>query len=966
MSDDKQVASSSGNPDLAVVKDYKGQVVFAGESAGYQNSIGTYTYDSKGVISNVKILFANASAEGAGGNLVAGKSAVDVAFNAGDKVGFFIIPNGFGANGNALNDKAGSFQFVDAKGNPGNVNGGVELKLVHVDGKGQSVDVKSAFGTSVFHTIDDGTKGLNGDKTNHVVTKIDVEKGTVSFGFEDLKGGGDKDFNDLGITVKLGQDNVKSIASPAPEAARAIGSELLVDGSFESAVVGANTWTHQGVVGGWRSDTEVEVWGKDFYGLKATDGNKIAELDYDAGGKLSNIYQDVKTEAGAQYTFEFDFAKRPDSKAGSDTINVFWNGQLIGTVDPANSTWAHAAFNVSGTGGTDRIEFRESAGDNDGYGGLLDNASLKKSGPSTVERVAAEQAAAEKAAAEKAAAEQAAAEKAAAEQAAAEKAAAEQAAAEKAAAEQAAAEKAAAEQAAAEKAAAEQAAAEKAAAEQAAAEKAAAEQAAAEKAAAEQAAAEKAAAEKAAAEQAAAEKAAAEQAAAEKAAAEQAAAEKAAADALANQDHLGLRTIDVVKIVTSDVLVGTKTGEGLTGGEGNDHITGKSGNDTLVGDVGGKVTAALDIAVSLVDLDNSRTVALTVSNVPLGAALSAGTQNSDGSWTLSLTDLQGLTITANDSTNFSLHVVATATDASGNVLTEAGDINVVLDNGNQDLIEGGRGNDNIAGGAGNDVIYGGSAPVAGAVPHVATYADNDVLFGNDGNDVIYGNSGDDRLSGDAGNDTLLGGKGNDQVSGGDGNDVVNGNSGDDVITGDAGSDTINGGSGFDTLDYSGASQGLAVDLTAHTATGQGNDTLSSIEKVIGSSFDDAFIGDSHDNEFEGGAGNDRISGSKGNDVLTGGAGNDVFSFTKSDVFNFKEQKGWVDHVTDFQVGDKLDLSGFFKAGTNIDGLVKATDDANGTTISVKFGGEFHDVVVLDGVHGHTANDLLKDGSLFVA
>ena len=906
MSDDKQVASSSGNPDLAVVKDYKGQVVFAGESAGYQNSIGTYTYDSKGVISNVKILFANASAEGAGGNLVAGKSAVDVAFNAGDKVGFFIIPNGFGANGNALNDKAGSFQFVDAKGNPGNVNGGVELKLVHVDGKGQSVDVKSAFGTSVFHTIDDGTKGLNGDKTNHVVTKIDVEKGTVSFGFEDLKGGGDKDFNDLGITVKLGQDNVKSIASPAPEAARAIGSELLVDGSFESAVVGANTWTHQGVVGGWRSDTEVEVWGKDFYGLKATDGNKIAELDYDAGGKLSNIYQDVKTEAGAQYTFEFDFAKRPDSKAGSDTINVFWNGQLIGTVDPANSTWAHAAFNVSGTGGTDRIEFRESAGDNDGYGGLLDNASLKKSGPSTVERVAAEQAAAEKAAAEKAAAEQAAAEKAAAEQAAAEKAAAEQAAAEKAAAE------------------------------------------------------------KAAAEQAAAEKAAAEQAAAEKAAAEQAAAEKAAADALANQDHLGLRTIDVVKIVTSDVLVGTKTGEGLTGGEGNDHITGKSGNDTLVGDVGGKVTAALDIAVSLVDLDNSRTVALTVSNVPLGAALSAGTQNSDGSWTLSLTDLQGLTITANDSTNFSLHVVATATDASGNVLTEAGDINVVLDNGNQDLIEGGRGNDNIAGGAGNDVIYGGSAPVAGAVPHVATYADNDVLFGNDGNDVIYGNSGDDRLSGDAGNDTLLGGKGNDQVSGGDGNDVVNGNSGDDVITGDAGSDTINGGSGFDTLDYSGASQGLAVDLTAHTATGQGNDTLSSIEKVIGSSFDDAFIGDSHDNEFEGGAGNDRISGSKGNDVLTGGAGNDVFSFTKSDVFNFKEQKGWVDHVTDFQVGDKLDLSGFFKAGTNIDGLVKATDDANGTTISVKFGGEFHDVVVLDGVHGHTANDLLKDGSLFVA
>ena len=523
------------------------------------------------------------------------------------------------------------------------------------------------------------------------------------------------------------------------------GAELLVDGSFETAKVGTNTWSHQATVGGWRSDSEIETWGKGFYGLKAADGNKFAELDYDT--RQSNIYQTVDTEAGAEYTFSFDYMKRPDSKGGSDTIEVFWNNKLVGTVDPTKAEWSKAEFKVIGTGGDDKIEFREAAGDNDSYGGLLDNASMKKSGPSTAEKTASEKAnndddkhdgrghgdgdhnddghddnghdghddnhdhehgdrehgdddddnddhhdhdndhdalekaAAEKAAAEKAAAEQAAAEKAAAEQAAAEKAAAEQAAAEKAAAEQAAAEKAAAEQAAAEKAAAEQAAAEKAAAEQAAAEKAAAEQAAAEKAAAEQAAAEKAAAEqaaaekaaaeqaaaeKAAAEQAAAEKAAAEQAAAEKAAAEQAAAEKAAADAAHHaEDSLALKAADVAKGYTSDEMHGNAGDDALNGGVGDDKLFGHDGNDKLSGDTGGRVTSPLEIAVDLVDADNSETLSLVLSGMPKGATLSAGTDNGDGTWSLTAGELKGLSITADDRANFQLHVVATAVELMG-------------------------------------------------------------------------------------------------------------------------------------------------------------------------------------------------------------------------------------------------------------------------------------------------------------
>ena len=420
------------------------------------------------------------------------------------------------------------------------------------------------------------------------------------------------------------------------------------------------------------------------------------------------------------------------------------------------------------------------------------------------------------------------------------------------------------------------------------------------------------------------------------------------------------------KGVTSDVLVGGKAGDAISGGVGNDQVWGKDGNDVLNGDDNGRATGKLAIDVSLVDADNSETLSLAISGVPKGATLSAGHDNGDGSWSLVAGDLKDLSVTADDGAVFRLTVTATATDASGAVMTRHADINVSFDNGNEDLVVGGRGNDVMTGGAGDDVMYGGSVP-AGPPVHVVTVGDNDIVHGNDGNDVVYGNSGDDQVFGDAGNDFVSGGRGNDVVSGGAGNDVMKGNSGDDRMSGEAGDDQMTGGSGFDTLDFSMAANGMTIDMSQHTAVGMGNDTINGFEKIIGSSFSDVVTGDSHDNVFDGGAGSDVIHGGKGNDTLTGGAGNDTFTWSKSDVYNTKSQQGWADHVTDFQVGDTLDMSGFFKAGTtNIADLVHVTDGASGTTVSIKFAGQFHDVAVLDGIHGLTATDMMKDGMLLVA
>jgi len=199
---------------LKVTEAVNGTVTFNGESAGHKNAIGMYKIAADGTIHDVSILWANASLKGSDGNLVAGKSQVHVDLAAGERVGFFIIPDGYSQQGMAklLEDHKGTFKFVDAKGNPGNIYGGSELTLVHVNQKGAETVVKSTYGTSIFHSVDDGSLGLNGDNLNHAAAEVDVEKGTLKIGFEDTKGGGDKDYDDATFTLDLGFTNAALVS----------------------------------------------------------------------------------------------------------------------------------------------------------------------------------------------------------------------------------------------------------------------------------------------------------------------------------------------------------------------------------------------------------------------------------------------------------------------------------------------------------------------------------------------------------------------------------------------------------------------------------------------------------------------------------------------------------------------------------------------------------------------------------
>ncbi|WP_413744073.1 cadherin-like domain-containing protein [Synechococcus sp. MIT S9451] len=142
-----------------------------------------------------------------------------------------------------------------------------------------------------------------------------------------------------------------------------------------------------------------------------------------------------------------------------------------------------------------------------------------------------------------------------------------------------------------------------------------------------------------------------------------------------------------------------------------------------------------------------------------------------------------------------------------------------------------------------------------------------MVMGNAGNNDITSGDGDDTVMAGDGDDTIYTGSGDDKVEAGNGNDLIIGGEG-------AGDDSYDGGSGVDTIKYTSATDDIVVDLSKGIAgskngsdkAGIGSDTLTGIESVIGSYYDDLLIGDSADNIFEAERGNDTIKGGRGNDI----------------------------------------------------------------------------------------------------
>jgi Ca2+-binding RTX toxin-like protein len=277
---------------------------------------------------------------------------------------------------------------------------------------------------------------------------------------------------------------------------------------------------------------------------------------------------------------------------------------------------------------------------------------------------------------------------------------------------------------------------------------------------------------------------------------------------------------------TTNFIEGDNARNLLYGGSHDDTLHGNGGNDYLYGDRNSPendIRYRLNISASLVDTDGSETLGATIFTYSSFVTISSAyaIQIAPNTYSVSAANLNNIYL------NIPAHYYA-GQDVPFTVAVHSAELDPVT-------------YEAISTSSSSNYVYYLSQP--------------DFISGND---TLYGGAGVDHIYGDEGNDTLYGGEGQDWLYGGTGNDIIY-----------TDSDLVYGGAGYDRVF---AEAGSAIN----------GSSLSGVEEVSGSQFDDVINVVATSNNEDGGTqifgygGNDVLQGNSGNDTLTGGAGRDRF------------------------------------------------------------------------------------------
>lgn len=177
-------------------------VTFEGESAGYKNSVGYYVVEEDGSITNVNMVYSDASQQGAGGTLIPGESSFSFELEEGQSFNLFVIPNG-GRYNDFESLEGGEFVFRNEDGSPASITSN-DPQLIYIAEDGTESVVRGQNGDAVFHG---GTStNLNQDGVEHTRVTMN-DDGELIYGIEDLYGGGDRDYDDFSFSIDLGETN---------------------------------------------------------------------------------------------------------------------------------------------------------------------------------------------------------------------------------------------------------------------------------------------------------------------------------------------------------------------------------------------------------------------------------------------------------------------------------------------------------------------------------------------------------------------------------------------------------------------------------------------------------------------------------------------------------------------------------------------------------------------------------------
>ncbi|RON13082.1 calcium-binding protein [Pseudomonas frederiksbergensis] len=300
-------------------------------------------------------------------------------------------------------------------------------------------------------------------------------------------------------------------------------------------------------------------------------------------------------------------------------------------------------------------------------------------------------------------------------------------------------------------------------------------------------------------------------------------------------------------------------------------IKGSNYNDTFVGDGRG---TDFDGGVGTDTVDYSTSAAAVNVDIRLGTGLAGTGGDAEGS---TLTNIEKVIGSAfNDSFTVALGGMAFEGGAGDDIYyinTSATPTIVELANGGNDEMRVSAVNPSHTFMAANieRLTFTGS----GAYTGWGNASDN-IITGNSGNDTLYGGAGADQFIGGAGYDTAgytdstvavtinLKTGVNSGIGAGDtftDIEAIKGSNYNDTFVGDGRGTDFDGGVGTDTVDYSTSAAAVNVDIRLGTGlAGTGGDaegsTLTNIERVIGSAFNDSFTVALGGMAFEGGAGDD--------------------------------------------------------------------------------------------------------------
>lgn len=310
-----------------------------------------------------------------------------------------------------------------------------------------------------------------------------------------------------------------------------------------------------------------------------------------------------------------------------------------------------------------------------------------------------------------------------------------------------------------------------------------------------------------------------------------------------------------------------------------------------------------------------------------------------------------------------------------NVAGDTGNLSIaigtVIENAN-----GGSGDDTIIGNAANNVLNGGAGEdtlsyetaSAGVTVNLRSSGQQDTVgAGRDtvtGFEDLVGSAFADTLTAAADTRSIHGGAGDDRIVGLAGN--LFGDAGNDTFVASSGDDWFDGGAGFDTIDYSQSTGPInmitSVDVGGYGTGSSGYDTALSIERIIGSAYNDTLRASGNGDALVGGAGNDSLIASTGSsNTLTGGTGSDTYTV-------YAAGDGIVELANEGT--DQVFSSVSFSLAANVENLTltgtagltgKGNDIANaiigndGNNALYGFGGD-------DTLYGNAGNDRLDGGT----